>query len=328
METRKLGNSDIDITPLIFGTWQAGKRGWVGVDDDEVIQAMQAALEAGITTFDTAEVYGEGYSEELVGKALGDRRDGQGSAGGQRTVLATKVFANHLKADQVIEACENSLQRLQTDVIDLYQIHWPSGAFGSEVVPLGETMGALNQLQEQGKIRAIGVSNFSRSQLEEALTYGRIDSLQSPYSLFWRGVKAELLPYCVQHNITILAYSSLAQGLLTGKFGPDHQFPAEDVRSKNKLFQPPLYAKAQTALAHLRPIADRHHTTLGNLALAWLIAQPQTTAIVGARNAEQAVENAKAAAIALSPADLAEIDAISRTVTDHLPADPVMWTFG
>ncbi len=320
METRKLGNTAIEITPLIFGTWQAGKKGWVGVEDQEVIEAMQAALEAGITTFDTAEVYGDGYSEELVGKALGQRRD--------QVILATKVFANHLKADQVIEACENSLKRMQTDVIDLYQIHWPSGAFKSEVVPIGETMGALNQLKEQGKIRAIGVSNFSQAQIEEAMTYGRIDSLQPPYSLFWRGVEKDLLPYCVEHNLTILAYSSLAQGLLTGKFGPDHEFPKDDVRSKNKLFQPPLYEKAQTALDQLKPIAEAHHTTLGNLALAWLIAQPQTTAIVGARKGSQALENAKAAAVALSADDLAAIDTISRTVTDHLPTDPVMWDFG
>ncbi|HSM80998.1 MAG TPA: aldo/keto reductase [Nodosilinea sp.] len=320
MATRKLGNTDIDITPLIFGTWQAGKTGWVGVEDREVIEAMQAALDAGITTFDTAEVYGNGYSEELVGKALGDRRD--------RTCLATKVFANHLKADQVIEACEKSLQRLQTDVIDLYQIHWPSGSFKSEVVPIGETMGALNALKEQGKIRAIGVSNFSKAQIEEAMQFGRIDSLQPPYSLFWRGVETELLPYCVAENITVLAYSSLAQGLLTGKFGPDHRFPPEDIRSKNKLFQPPLYDKAQAALAQLRPIAERYHTTLGNLALAWLMAQPQTTAIVGGRNAEQAIENAKAATVVLTADDLAAIDAISRQVSDHLPADPVMWNFG
>ena len=320
MATRKLGNTDIDLTPLIFGTWQAGKTGWVGVEDREVIEAMQAALDAGITTFDTAEVYGNGYSEELVGKALGDRRD--------RTCLATKVFANHLKADQVIEACEKSLQRLQTDVIDLYQIHWPSGSFKSEVVPIGETMGALNALKEQGKIRAIGVSNFSKAQIEEAMQFGRIDSLQPPYSLFWRGVETELLPYCVAENITVLAYSSLAQGLLTGKFGPDHQFPPEDIRSKNKLFQPPLYDKAQAALAQLRPIAERYHTTLGNLALAWLMAQPQTAAIVGGRNAEQAIENAQAATVALTADDLAAIDAISRQVSDHLPADPVMWNFG
>jgi aryl-alcohol dehydrogenase-like predicted oxidoreductase len=320
METRSLGNTNIAITPIIFGTWQAGKKGWVGIDDDTVIDAMRAALNAGITTFDTAEIYGNGYSEDLVGKALGCVRD--------RVVLATKVFPNHLKAEQVIAACENSLCRLQTDVIDLYQIHWPSGAFNSEVVPIGETMGALNQLKEQGKIRAIGVSNFSRSQLEEAAQYGRIDSLQPPYSLFWRGVETEQRPYCIDHNLTVLAYSSLAQGLLTGKFGPNHQFPAEDIRSKNKLFQSPLYEKAQAALTQLRPIADRYQTSLGNLALAWLIAQPQTTAIVGARHAEQARENAKAAEIQLAPEDLQLMDIISRTVTDYVDTNPVMWNFG
>lgn len=320
METRKLGNTDIAITPIIFGTWQAGKKGWVNVEDEAVIEAMRAALEAGITTFDTAEIYGDGYSEELVGRALGAVRD--------RVVLATKVFPNHLKAQQVIEACENSLRRLQTEVIDLYQIHWPAGSFGSEIVPIGETMAALNQLKEQGKIRAIGVSNFSRSQLEEAAQYGRIDSLQPPYSLFWRGVETDQMPYCIEHSLTIMAYSSLAQGLLTGKFSVGHQFPDADIRSKNKLFQPPLFDTALAALDELRPIAERHHTTLGNIALAWLIAQPQTTAIVGARNPQQARENAKAVAVRLSPQELQDIDAIGQVVTQQLDPNPVMWNFG
>lgn len=133
------------------------------------------------------------------------------------------MFANHLKYDQVIEACEGSLKNLKTDYIDLYQIHWPSGSFKSEVVPIEETMRALNKLKEQGRIRAIGISNFSRAQIAEALQYWRIDSLQPPYSLFWRQVETEAMPYCVGNNISILAYSSLAQGLLTGKFGRDRQ---------------------------------------------------------------------------------------------------------
>ncbi len=320
MEPRLLGKTGIAISPIILGTWQAGKKGWVGIEDETVIRAMQAALEAGITTFDTAEIYGDGYSEELVGQALTDRRD--------RVVLATKVFANHLRFSQVIDACEQSLRRLQTDVIDLYQIHWPSGSFGSEVVPIGETMAALNQLKDQGKIRAIGVSNFSRTQLEEAAQHGRIDSLQPPYSLFWRGVETDQLPYCIDHNLTVMAYSSLAQGLLTGKFDAKHCFPDADIRSKNKLFRPPLYNTALAALAELNPIAKRHHTTIGNLALAWLLAQPQTTAIVGVRNALQAQENAKAADVHLSAQDLQDIDAISRTVTDYVDPDPVMWNFG
>ena len=320
METRLLGTTTMAISPIILGTWQAGKKGWVGIEDETVIHAMQAALEAGITTFDTAEIYGDGYSEELVGKALADRRD--------RVVLATKVFPNHLRFNQVIEACEQSLRRLQTEVIDLYQIHWPSGSFGSDEVPIGETMSALNQLKDQGKIRAIGVSNFSLAQLEEAAQHGRIDSLQPPYSLFWRGVETDQLPYCIEHNLTVMAYSSLAQGLLTGKFDTAHRFPEADIRSKNKLFRPPLYDTALAALAELRPIASRHHTTVGNLALAWLLAQPQTSAIVGARNAIQAQENAKATDIRLSAQDLQDMDDISRTVTDHGDDDPVMWHFG
>ncbi len=319
METRELGTSGIRITPIITGTWQAGKAMWVGIEDAETLKAIRAAFEAGITTVDTAEVYGQGHSEQIVAEALSDVRD--------QVVYATKVFSNHLKYQQVIDACEGSLKRLKTDYIDLYQIHWPAGTYGSEVVPIEETMSALNDLKQQGKIRAIGVSNFSRTQLEEAAQYGRIDSLQPPYSLFWRYVEKETVPYCIENKISILAYSAMAQGLLTGKFGPNHQFAEGDHRAKNKLFQGENYVRAQQALEKLRPIADRYQTSLGNLALAWLIAQPQTCAIAGVRNAQQAVENAKAADIRLSKRDLAEIDAIGRLVTDHLDDNPVMWNW-
>ena len=211
MQKRQLGRSEIYITPIIMGTWQAGKRMWVGIEDAETVKAMREAFEAGITTFDTAEVYGEGHSEQIIAEALSDVRS--------QVVYASKVFANHLKYDLVIEACDRSLKNLNTDYIDLYQIHWPSGTWNSEVVPIGETMEALNKLKEQGKIRAIGVSNFSRAQIEEAAQYGRIDSLQPPYSLFWRWVEKDAMSYCVDNSISILAYSSLAQGILTGKFG-------------------------------------------------------------------------------------------------------------
>jgi len=317
MEKRRLGTSDIQITPILMGTWQAGKRMWVGIEDSETTKAIRAAFEAGITAIDTAEVYGEGHSEQIVAQALSDVRD--------KAVYATKVFANHLKYDQVLEACDRSLKNLKTDYIDLYQIHWPSGKFNSEIVPIEETMSALNQLKQQGKIRAIGVSNFARTQIEEAAQYGRIDSLQPPYSLFWRQVEHDAMPYCIENDISILAYSPLAQGLLTGKFGSSHKFDPADNRAKNKLFQGEHYKRANLALEKLRPIAERHHTSLGNLAIAWLIAQPQTQAIVGARNAEQAAANAKAADIHLSPDELQEIDAIGRIVTDHLDENPVMW---
>jgi aryl-alcohol dehydrogenase-like predicted oxidoreductase len=317
MELRSLGTSEIKITPVIMGTWQAGKAMWVGIEDAETIAAIRAAYEAGITTVDTAEVYGQGHSEQIVAQALSDVRD--------RVVYATKVFSNHLKYQQVIEACERSLKNLNTDYIDLYQIHWPSGSYNSEVVPIEETMSALNTLKQQGKIRAIGVSNFSRTQLAEAAQYGRIDSVQPPYSLFWRWVEKDLMPYCVENNLSILAYSPLAQGLLTGKFGPEHQFHPDDHRKKNRLFQGENYARAQQAIEKLRPIAEKHQISLANLAIAWLIAQPQTSAIVGARNTEQAVANAKAADVYLSPEELQEIDAIGKTVTACLDENPVMW---
>jgi len=317
MELRSLGTSDIEITPIIMGTWQAGKSMWVGIDDAETTKAIRAAFQTGITTFDTAEAYGDGHSERILGEALADVRD--------QAVFATKVFSNHLQYDQVIEACHRSLKNLKTDYIDLYQIHWPAGSFGSKPIPIEETMRAMNHLKHQGKIRAIAVSNFSRSQLEKAAAYGRIDSLQPPYSLFWRHVENNAMPYCVENNITILAYSSLAQGLLTGKFAPGHRFAKGDHRSKNRLFKPENLQRAHQALAKLAPIAQRHGVSLGQLALAWVIAQQGTCAIAGARNAKQALQNTKAAEVRLSGTDLAEMDAIGRTVTDHLDDNPVMW---
>lgn len=188
-------------------------------------------------------------------------------------------------------------------------------------------MKALNHLKEQGKIRAIGVSNFSRVQLEEAAKYGRIDSLQPPYSLFWRQVEKDAMPYCLENNISIIAYSPLAQGLLTGKFGADHKFDPEDNRAKNKLFQGENYQRAQLALDKLRVIAARHNCTLAQLALAWLIAQPQAQAIAGARNSSQAIANAKAAYVKLSEDELQEIDGIGRIVTDHLDDNSLMWNW-
>ncbi|MBW2192611.1 MAG: aldo/keto reductase [Deltaproteobacteria bacterium] len=317
MEFRILGTSGIKISTIIMGTWQAGKEMWAGIDDAESITAIKAAYDAGITTFDTAAVYGDGHSEKIVGNALKDVRD--------NVVIATKVFSNHLRYQQVIDACHQSLKNLNTDYIDLYQIHWPPGSFGAKPVPLEETMSALTDLKAEGKIRAIGVSNFSRSQVEEAAKYGRIDSLQPPYSLFWRMVETDAMPYCLENSITVLAYSSMAQGLLTGKFGPDHKFAKGDHRSKNRLFQPENYARVQKALEKLRPIAKANTITLGQLALAWIVSQPGTCAIAGARSAEQAVQNAAAANVRLSEQDLAAVDKIGKTVTDSLDDDPVMW---
>jgi len=317
MELRPLGTSEIRISPIIMGTWQAGKAMWTDIDDNESEKAIRAAFDAGITTFDTAEVYGNGHSERVLGKALEGIR--------QETVIATKVFSNHLKYNQVIGVCERALKNLRTDYIDLFQIHWPPGSFGHVAVPMVEIFKALNELKSQGKIRAIGVSNFNREQMEEAAQYGDIVSLQPPYSLIWRHVETETAPYCHETGMSILAYSSMAQGLLTGKFGPDHKFKKGDHRSSNRLFQPDNFERIQKALSELMPIADEKGASLGQLALAWVIAQPNTFAIAGARNADQAKQNAAAAKVKLSADDLKAMEAISRSVTDHLDDNPVMW---
>jgi len=317
MHLRLLGNSDIQISSIIMGTWQAGKNMWVGIEDQEIEKAFNDAFEAGVTTFDTAEAYGNGHSERIVGKALKNVRS--------KAVIATKVFSNHLAYKQVITACERSLKNLRTDYIDLYQIHWPAGSFGHKKVPIEETLGAMNDLKDQGKIRAIGVSNFNRAQLEEARQHAEIVSLQPPYSLFWRQVEKETMPFCKENDISILAYSSLAQGILTGKFGSSPKFEKGDHRVSNRLFLPENYARAHTALDQLRPLADKYDITLGQLALAWVIAQPNTCAIVGARNSNQAIQNSRTMEITISNDDLAAIDSIGKSVTDYIDDNPVMW---
>ena len=319
MRTLNLGKTDIAITPVIMGTWQAGKQMWHGIEDTQTIKAMRAAFDAGITTFDTATVYGSGHSERIVAEALGSVR--------HEAVYATKVFPNKLAYDKLIASCEQSLRDLNTDYIDLYQIHWPAGAFGSKKVPIEESMRALDDLKQQGKIRAIGVSNFNREQIAEASEFGRIDSLQPPYSLLWRHTEEDALPWCRENKVTILAYSPMAQGILTGKFGANPIFEKGDHRSANRLFQPPHWDRIQDALKKLEPIAQRHDATLGQLALAWVMAGENSCAIAGARNAEQVKQNAGAADISLTEEDLQEMDGISKTVTDHIDDNPVLWNF-
>ena len=319
MQLQTLGTSDLKISPILMGTWQAGKDMWAGINDTQSTRAIRAAFEAGITTFDTAAAYGKGHSERILGAAVADVRT--------QVILATKVFANRLKFNQVISSCHQSLKNLGTDYIDLYQIHWPAGSFGTKAVPIEETLAAMNELKEKGKIRAIGVSNFSRAQLEEAGRYARIDSLQSPYSLFWRHVERDAMSYCRENKISILAYSPMAQGLLTGKFREGLEFEKGDHRIKNRLFSPENFPRAQKALDGLRPIAEKNAVSLAQLALAWVNSHEGTYAIAGARSAEQVIQNAGAADLVLSENDLTRMDEAGRLVTDYLDENPVMWGF-
>jgi len=317
MKLRQLGASDIYLSPIIMGTWQAGKTMWSGINDKESLRAIRAGFNSGIIAFDTAELYGNGHSERIIGEALRGFRD--------QAVIASKVSPRHMRYNQVIAACERSLRNLKTDYIDLYQIHWPSGSFGNKEVPVEETMEAMNELKARGSIREIGLSNFSRTQLQEALQYGSVQSIQPPYSLFWRHAEKDLIGYCVENSISVLAYSPMAQGLLTGKFKKGHIFQKGDHRIKNRLFSREISDNVQDALTRISAFARSKGVTMAQLALAWVIAQPGTCAIAGARDEEQVKQNAKAEEIFLSDDDLAELDMISRMVTDSLDDNPIMW---
>jgi myo-inositol catabolism protein IolS len=317
MQYRELGNSGITISAIIMGTWQAGKKMWAGIDDTQTTAAIRAAFDLGITTFDTAEEYGNGHSERILGNALKDMRD--------RIVIASKVYPNHLEPTALVEACHRSLKNLSTDYIDLYQIHWPSGSWGTNVVPIQKSMEALMRLQEQGKIRAVGVSNFSARQVQETLACGPVASVQPPYSLFWRQAEKELIPFCRARGITILAYSALAQGILTGKFGPDHVFAKGDHRRRNRLFAPENRENVKQALGLMIPMAESKNVSPARLALSWVIHQEGVCAVAGARNAAQVSDNARAADLVLSENDLQELDRLSAIVTDNLDDDPVQW---
>lgn len=312
MELRQLGKSDLKVTPVVFGAWAIGGWFWGGTDDAEAVTAIRAAVDEGINTIDTAPMYGFGHSEEIVGKALKGIRD--------KVIVATKCglrwnrtdgdfhfvaqdeqnrshqIYKVLKPDSIIEECDLSLKRLNVDVIDLYQCHWPD-----TTTPIADTMGALMKLKEQGKIRAIGVSNFTPAMMRECLNTAPLASDQPKYSLLAREIEADVLPFCRENNIGVIVYSPLAQGLLTGKVTMDRQFAPGDLRVNTPWFQPQNRQRVLDALGRIRPIADAHRATLGQVAINWVINTPGvTSAIVGARNAAQVRENVHAAEFRLS----------------------------
>jgi myo-inositol catabolism protein IolS len=313
-----IGKSKLKSSKIILGTWQAGKDMWADIDDQETTRAIRGCLDLGINTIDTAIVYGNGHSEQVIGQALK-------TVARETYNLATKVFANKLKYQQVLDECDKSLRNLQTEYIDLYQIHWPAGSFNSPIVPIQETMEALNSLKHSGKILNIGVSNFSKAQIEEALQYGDIVSNQPPYSLIWRPYDNATNPFCRENDIAILAYSPLAQGVLTGKFKAGHEFKPGDHRVRNKFMDAENFALVEKVLSGLQAYADKYNTTIGDVALNWLISQPHTFAIVGARNLAQVEQNVKCCDFTLSPQELSAIDRLSELVTKQMDQSGNMW---
>ncbi|MDQ6660885.1 MAG: aldo/keto reductase [Chloroflexota bacterium] len=311
MHTRQLGKTDIDITPLGLGTWAIGggnwSSGWGPQDDQESIDTIHRAIELGINWIDTAAVYGLGHSEEIVGRALQGRE--------QRPYVFTKCslvwndqheVTNSLKAESLRRELENSLRRLQTDVIDLYQIHWPNPDSDIE-----EGWSTLAKFKEEGKVRAIGVSNFSVEQMQRAQKIAPIDSLQPPYSLIKPEAENDVLRFCEENTIGVIVYSPMMSGLLSGTMTKEGvaELPEEDWRTRDPEFQEPRLSRNLELANLLNEIGYPHSLTSGQVAISWTLRNPAVTgAIVGARRPRQIEEVISAAEYRLSDSELAQIE--------------------
>lgn len=325
MYQKAMGDSGLLTSALGFGTWELSTTQYGTIDVAQASEAVAMAIDYGITLFDTAEVYGPYHSEELLGKALGNRR--------HEIVLVTKVgftydeenkiSGRNAKRDYVIERTEGCLRRLNTDVIDLMLIHWPDHA-----TPIAESIGALEELKAAGKIRHYGVSNFTVAMMQECEAVGHLTANQVGYHLFDRRMEAEVLPYCLAHKIGFMAYGSLAFGLLTGAFTPATEFVDWDWRSKGSAFGLPLFErehflKELRVTQRLQEFAADHGRTVAQLALAWVTGHPAVSvALVGMRNEQELAENVKAVEWKLSAADRAAIDQIfaEETVPTYVDA--------
>lgn len=338
MHTRPLGQSGIEASVVAIGTWVMGGWMWGGADENDSIKAVHAALDAGISLLDTAPIYGFGHSEIVVGKAIKDRRDKVvlatkcgmvinapgGRSVGRSTAAGPSEFGHleikiYNKPESIRQELELSLKRLQTDYIDLYQTHWQE-----EDTPIEDTMGELLRLKEEGKIRAIGACNATPEIMDRYRSVGPLDCDQEQYSMIHRKMEGgafqgddglpDQLGYCSEHNISMLAYSPLVLGLLTGKVGPDRVFAESDLRSKQKRFSKVNRQKIADLLGQFQPVADKHGCTMAQLVIAWTVSQPGLThALVGARTPEQAIDNAGAGRVTLDDEDLSLMNGLVRS---------------
>lgn len=323
MEYRTLQNTDLSLSVITFGAWAAGGWMWGSTDRNEAIDAIKKSYEVGVTSIDTAAIYGQGESEEIVRDAIkGIPRDKVQilTKFGMRWDLAKGTLAFNSKnnkgepidiyryagKESVIEECENSLRRLRTDYIDLYQIHWHD-----VTTPISETFEAVEKLLQQGKIRYAGVCNYRQEWLEEAQKKVNIVSNQIPFNMVNRAVEKDTIPYCIEHSKSVLAYSPMERGLLTGKMGADYKFAEGDHRATHPSFTPENIKRTNIMLEHLKPLALGKGITLSQLVLRWTVQRPGVTiALAGARNAEQALQNAKAGEFVLSKEEMNFIDRI------------------
>ena len=313
MQSRTLGNSDLKITPVGYGAWAIGGAGWQfgwgPQDDNDSIAAIHRSLELGVNWIDTAAVYGLGHSEEVVGRAVK-------SWTGSRPYVFTKCvrrldehgqLRTILKAESIREEIENSLRRLQVDVIDLYQIHWPPNPDSPD---LEEGWSTMADLKGEGKVRWIGVSNFNVDQLKRAAAIAPITSLQPRYSLIHRDVEAEVLPYCERNGMGVIVYAPMASGLLTGAMTRDRvsKLPQDDWRRNHQDFKEPNLSRNLALVELLEQIGRNHQRSSGEVAIAWTLQNPAVTgAIVGARNAKQADGVMRAADLRLTGDEILQI---------------------
>jgi aryl-alcohol dehydrogenase-like predicted oxidoreductase len=316
MEFVEIPHTSIRASRIALGTWAIGGWMWGGSDENDAIRTIHTALDNGINLIDTAPVYGFGRSEEIVGKALA--ADGRR----KRTIIATKVgldwadgkpFRNASKA-RIVEEAEQSLRRLRTDVIDLYQVHWPDPH-----TPIAEVAGAMDALYAAGKIRAIGVSNFSPAQMDEFRAVAPLHAAQPPYNLFEREIQADVLPYCVDHNIALLAYGSLCRGLLSGSMSRSSRFSGDDLRKSDPKFQPPRFEQYLDAVEKLDTFArERYGKRVIHLAARWVLDRSNMNiALWGARRPEQLSPVHEVMGWHIDGSAMAEIDQIlKRTIKD------------
>jgi aryl-alcohol dehydrogenase-like predicted oxidoreductase len=319
MKYRTLGKTGLKVSAIAMGCWAiAGDANWGEQDERDSIDTIHAAIDAGIDFFDTAEAYGDGYSEILLGKVLKGRRE--------EVVIATKVSRQNLAAEDVEKACERSLKRLQTDYIDLYQIHYPS-----REIPLEESWAALEKLRAQGKIRHLGVSNFGVKDLDSLLLLDHCETNQLPYSLLWRAIEYAIKDKCIQKGIGILCYSPLAQGLLTGKFDSPEAVSEGRARTRHFSKSRPHTRHSEDgcetetfeAISEIRNICDELGQPMSVVALSWLLAQEGVTAVLaGARRPHQIEENVKAASTDLLPDVLSSLSAATAQVKEKLGSNP------
>lgn len=303
----RLGKTEMQVSVLALGTWAFGGE-WGSFDEGDAKAAIHAALDQGITLFDTAQGYGFGVSERLLAGALWER------VKRNEVVVATKGglrqegdnLLRDLSASWLRQGVESSLRNLSTDYIDLYQLHWPDPN-----TPVEETAGVLEKMVGEGKIRHVGVSNFSPQQMEELARHGRVDTDQPPYHMFRRGVEHDVLPYCAEHDIGVLAYGPLAHGLLSGRMTTDTKFPPDDWRSKSSDFTGERFQRNLAVVPRLQQYADSRGITLPHLAVAWVTSRPAVhVVIVGARRASQLDTTLPAADVSLTAEDREEIDKI------------------